>query len=959
MISDELSAQNAGPQAERQSGHEYLMKRVLDHRASFWSAAHSAACVSTAGGAVAWFKRKSKARACRALPTMVRIFAVVMWVQVSLPARADLFDSVAPVGQFATNTFITPANRLLTPAGRQVDLPGLRPQALALSPDGRLLLVSGATPELIIIEPKTGAVIQHVPLPVRRGESDAPVSGHILRPEKDAQVSYTGLVFSPDGTRLYLSSVSGTIKVFLCGKRTITPLGSFDLPPANAPGRAAEIPAGLAISRDGRRLFVVLNLSNRLAEIDAFSGQLLHATKTGVAPYDVVLARGKAYVSNWGGRRPEPGSTVGPAGRGTTVRVDSARFIANEGSVSIIPLEKTADKKFFSSGQSPREILTGLHASALALSPDQKYVVVANSGSDTLSVIDTRRDEIVETISTRDSPDGLFGAIPDALVFDRSGDRLFVCNAAQDAVAVVHFLPGRSRLLGLIPVGWFPGAIVVNPRHRYMAVANIKGVGSGLPPDSGEKSAFQTHQFHGTVSLVPFSEGKELARQTETVLRNLRAPRLAAARLPARPDQPPRPVPERTGEPSVFQHVIYIIKENRTYDQVLGDMPAGNGAPDLCVFGERVTPNQHELCRQFVLLDNTCCSGVLSADGHQWATTGITTDYMERSFAGFPRSYPDGMEDDDVDALAYSPAGFLWDNALAHGISFRDYGEFAISTTRWADPKRRGEIGFRDVWQDWTQRRGAILIGSRPAIESIRPHLCTNTVGWDLNVPDVLRAERFIQELRGFERSGNFPRLSIICLPNDHTSGTKPGMPTPEAHVADNDVALGRIVEAVSHSVFWTNTCILAIEDDPQSGWDHVSAYRTTAYVASPYTRRGAVIHTHYNQTSVLRTIELILGLPPMNQMDATATPMSDCFNLDADVRPFAALTNNVGLDTLNPPAKRVADGQLRHAAELSSRLPLSSPDKCPDDELNRILWLATKGPKVPYPSSVASGQDD
>jgi hypothetical protein len=449
---------------------------------------------------------------------------------------------------------------------------------------------------------------------------------------------------------------------------------------------------------------------------------------------------------------------------------------------------------------------------------------------------------------------------------------------------------------------------------------------------------------------VPVPDKEQLVRHTRTVLANCRRERIEAAQLPARPNQPPRPVPERAGEPSVFKHVVYLIKENRTYDQVLGDLPEGNGDPRLCIFGETVTPNQHKLVREFVLLDNTYCSGILSADGHQWADTAFATDYMEKSFAGFPRSYPDGMEDDDVDALAYAPTGFIWDNALEHGRSLRVYGEFAITDKVWKDKSRKGKIRFLDHWRDFTNGTDAIQISSRPAVESLRPHLCTNTVGWDMDVPDVWRAHQFIKELKQFERTGNFPNLVILCLPNDHTSGTSAGAPTPAAQVADNDLAFGQIVEAISHSRFWKETCILAIEDDPQAGWDHVSGYRTTAYAISPYTKRGAVVRAQYNQPGLLRTIELILGLPPMNQMDATATPMTDCFTDRPDFTPFQAVPNTIPLDRMNPDPKTIGDVLLRRHAYASARLPLGSVDQCDEDLLNRILWHAQKGSAAAYP---------
>jgi len=411
--------------------------------------------------------------------------------------------------------------------------------------------------------------------------------------------------------------------------------------------------------------------------------------------------------------------------------------------------------------------------------------------------------------------------------------------------------------------------------------------------------------------------------------------------------QPARPVPERVGEPSVFKHVVYIIKENRTYDQVLGDIKEGNGDASLCVFGERITPNQHKLVRDFVLLDNTYCSGINSADGHQWTDSAIASDYLERSFAGFPRSYPYW----GGDALAYSPAGFIWDNVLAHGKTLRNYGEFTRSEIAWRDPNKKGKPRWLDHYRDFVNQSNGIKIETHATVASLMPHDCTNTVGFDMNVSDQFRTAEFLKEFREYERNDNFPNFIIFLLSSDHTSGTRPGSPTPAAMVADNDLAFGKIVEAISHSKYWKDTCIFAVEDDPQAGWDHVSGYRTTAYVASAYTKRGAVISTQYNQTSLLRTMELMLGLPPMNQLDATGTPMSDCFTNVADLRPFTAVPNNIPLDQMNPDAKAILDRRLRRNAEVSARLPLDEVDKCPEDVFNRILWAAMKGPDVPYPN--------
>ena len=875
-------------------------------------------------------------------------------VSFSFHSRAADFDaSTNAVGRSASG-LVTPVNQLVTPAGTQVELPGIRPNALALSPGGKILVTAGLTHELVAVDPVTGKISRRVPLPADAMPEQMPVSPLVLNPDEKAQLSFTGLTFSPDGSRIYLANVNGDIKVFaVAADKRISALGSLALPPADAPNRASEIPTGIAVSRDGKRIYVAGNLSNHLLELDAANGKVLRTWNVGVAPFDVVLVgKHKIYVSNWGGRRPDASSVTGPAGRGTLVRVDE-RSIASEGSVSVIDLEKT----------NQLEILTGRHACAMALSPNGKFLAVANAGGDTVSVLDTRADKIVETICARQNPGDLFGAQPDALAFDKSGKTLFVGNGTQNAVAVFRFKPGRSKLLGLIPVGWFPGAIQFDARQKKLYVANIKNIGDKMEtPRKGFGSGvgFNSKQYAGSLSLVPVPTKKTLGEFTQLALADLRYPLLAQAKLPPRPDRVPTPVPERVGEPSVFKHVLYIIKENRSYDQVLGDVKAGNGNADLCAFGENVTPNEHKLVHDFCLFDNTYCCSALSADGHNWTDSGIATDYVEREFAGWPRSYPAGGGGlESKDALAYSPAGFIWNDALAHGKTVVDFGEFASSISRWKDSSHKRKPRFLDYYHQFVNGTDELEIGCEPDIEAMRPFLITNTVGWDLDIPDVFRAARFIEALKHFEQAGNFPNLTILWLPNDHTSGTRANSPTPRAQVADNDLAFGQVVEALSHSKFWKDTCIFAIEDDPQSGWDHVSGYRTTAYVVSAYTRRNVVVRTQYNQTSVLRTMELILGLAPMNQFDATATPMFDCFTNTPDFTAFVAVTNQVPLDEMNPNPKEIKDAQLHKDALVSARLPLDKEDQCPEDLFNHILWRAVKGSQVPYPDWAVKVVDD
>ena len=864
-------------------------------------------------------------------------------------------DITATVGRSDGDMAVLPVNQIVTPVGLQVELPGLRPQVLALSPDGRILATSGKTNEIVLLDPASGEILGRVRPPaddaVRPAGDDD--SDRNLKPDGQAIQSYTGLVFAPAGRRLFMSNVHGSVKVFAVRDATVVPSYSIQLPPANAPERARDIPSGLAVSADGVRLYVCGNLSNRLFEIDAATGDVLRTFDVGVAPYDVILVGDRAFVSNWGGRRPGPNDLTGPAGKGTRVRVDPVRHIASEGTVSVVDL-KTAQL---------REVFVGLHASALAVAPDGRHVVCANSAGDTLSILDAATGDVVDTAWTKRTPADLYGAMPNALAFSSDGERLYVCNGAQNAVAVMDWEPderGGTKLLGLIPVGWHPGAVVVDPARQRLAVANIKGL-PVKPKPRGASAGFNSHHYHGSVSILPIPGDDDLPPLSERVARNMRAGAIRDALASPRPGQPPRVIPERIGEPSMIEHVVYVIKENRTYDQVLGDMPQGNGRPELCIFGAEITPNQHALASEFVLLDNAYCCGILSADGHNWSTSAVATNYLERSFAGFPRSYPDGMEDADTDAIAWSPAGFLWDNAVKHGKTIRNYGEFMMPRVGWRDAKRPGRPDFAACFSAWRAGpdAGEVRFASEPAIESIRPFSPSDCVGWDMSVPDQFRADFILRELADYERQGRYPNLVIICLPQDHTSGTDPRCPTPAACVADNDLALGRIVEALSKSRFWPKMAIFAIEDDPQDGWDHVSGYRTTVYVAGPHVKRGATVSTRYNTTSILRTIGQILGMPPLNQFDASATPMTDCFTDVADPTPFVARPATVPLDQMNADPKAILDPVLKAGALASAAMNFREVDKAPEDALNRVLWHAMKGSAAPYPAWASGGGDD
>ncbi len=851
-------------------------------------------------------------------------------VQQTRPAAQPKSYDQSRVGDQDPNRVVVPTNQVLSPIGKQVPYGG-RPTDLALSPDGRWLAVLDRG-QVLTINPDSGAVVARVP---HKGGS------------------YAGLVFTPDGKRLLASSIEGTIGAF---KVNNTGGLKADVPIKLATGKTdpeSILPVGLAIAGEGGSLWAVLNLRNALAEIDLASGTIKREIAVGNAPFGVVLVGERAYVSNWAGRLPDAKSTTGPSGRGEPVRVDPKRHIANDGSVSVVDLK---------AGKELKQIAVGLHPSAIIATPDGRHVLVANANSDTVSVIDARSDEVIETISTRPRENMLFGSAPNALAASADGHTLYVGNGTNNAVAVVAFEPGKSRVLGFFPTGWYPAALALDARRETIYVANVKGIGSRNVEWKGQRKVkgkdafgYNSHDHLGTISLVPLSAIANLGEHTAKVLENNRLTEMTSALAPPRADATPRAVPERHGEPSPIKHVLYIIKENRTYDQVLGDVQRGEGDPDLCIFGQQVTPNHHKLVDEFVLLDNFYCSGELSADGHQWATEAYVTDYIEKGFGGWPRSYPFA----GGDALAYASSGFLWDNALAHDKTLRMYGEFVRATIRWKDRSKNGRPGFADCWDDFVNARGAIEIVGEATVRTLEPHVCPTSIGFPSIVSDVYRAEQFKHELKGFEADGKLPNLMIMLLPNDHTAGTRPGMPTPEAAVADNDLALGQVVEAFSKSRFWKDSAIFVVEDDPQAGFDHVDGHRTVAMVVSPYARRRAVDSTNYNQTSMVRTMELILGLPPMNQLDASATSMAASFTEMPDLAPYEAVKNQIPLDRLNPEVSAIREPQARRWARVSLDLPLDEVDEADEDTLNRILWHSTRGRDESYPAWAVTAEID
>jgi YVTN family beta-propeller protein len=760
------------------------------------------------------------------------------------------------------------------------------------------------------------------------GTEDFKIRQELPFPMKEG-ASMHGLALSHDGTRLYATTAQRHLhEAVIDDKGGLKWKRAIELPGPKGPKpKESSHSLGIALTRDGTVAYVCLSRNNTFGIVDLAVGKLVKQIETGVAPYDVVLSTDEkfAFVSNWGGRKAKAGDKTADSS-GTPAVIDE-RGVAASGTVMKIDLDKANVIK---------ETTVGLHPAGIALSADGKTLYVANANSDTVSIVQAKTLEVEQTVLVRPDPALPFGSATNALSLSPDGKTLYACNGGNNAIAVIS-LEGKATVKGFIPTGWYPGAVVSDGKHLF--VANIKGEGSRTRKVG--KLGWNTHLHRGTVSKIAIPNAERLKDYTAQVRADSRVPQILAALEKKRSGIKPVPVPLRAGEPSVFEHVVYIIKENRTYDQVFGDIKESNADPRLCIYGEKITPNLHALARQFVLLDNYYCNGVLSADGHAWAIEGNASDHFERQFGGFTRSYTFGD-----DPLAYSSSGFLWDKVLLAGLSFRNYGEYNETKVV---PKT---ATFKEIFDDHTNAAGKIKFVDSIGIEALRRYSAPGCPGWNMKIPDQVRVDYFLREFREAEKKGEWQNLTIMHLPQDHTSGTDPGQPTPRAHVADNDLAVGRVVEAISKSKFWPKTCIFIIEDDPQDGWDHVDGHRSTCLVLSPYTRRGKVVSQFYNQTSVLHTMERILGVPPMNQMDALAPVMTACFTAKPDLTPYQTLPATVKLDELNPPLKKLK-GRARIWAEKSMALDFSKPDAAEEDTLNRILWFAAKGEEE-YPAAYA-----
>jgi YVTN family beta-propeller protein len=578
----------------------------------------------------------------------------------------------------------------------------------------------------------------------------------------------------------------------------------------------------------------------------------------------------------------------------------------------------------------------------MALSPSGDRVYVTNANSDTVSVISTATDTVVNTLHVGEVGPGrepVLGSSPNAVTVSPNGRTLYVANAAQNAIAVVDVeAVARDAVRGLIPTGWYPTAVALDATGDELFIASGYGFGSIAPTPPGRGRSYEDRV--GVVSILNVPNEKELRRFTKQVRENnqtlppaddTRSVTDRGADDSERRDEnghgSGHPIPMHLGDRSPIRHVFYIIKENRTYDQVFGDVARGNGDPTLVEFGRDVTPNHHALAEQFALLDNYYGPGDQSALGHRWVLQAYPSTWVHKY----------GNARNDQSPMLLGPTDAIYDSAKARGLTVRAYGE------RGANTITPPTATWTDIYNDWKNGTANVNIAARAVIVGLRDVYHPKYPAAESRVPDQYRADIFLKEFAEFERNGNLPNLVLLLLYDDHTSGTSPGFPTPRASVADNDLALGRIVEAISKSRYWQESAIFVTEDDSQDGLDHVDGHRTVGLAISPYTRHGVVDSNFYTIVNMYRTIEQILGLPPRNQFDLAAEPMFTTFTTKPDPTPYMAVPNRIPLDEMNP---RLAGlrGLQRQLAEFSLTIDSSEPDSAPADLLNRAIWHSVKG---------------
>ncbi len=765
------------------------------------------------------------------------------------------------------------------------------PLAMVESADGRYLVVTDngyVRPALTVVDLKNFTVARKVPL----------------------ENAWMGLAWSPDGARLYSSgAAANTVEEFRFDKGRLTPAATYAI--ADRDKESETFVGGVAVSPDGLRVYAVNVLGQTLAAIDLPACEVVRNVPLPAEPYTCLAAPdGKTLlVSLWGGAK---------------VLVFDAETLEQTG-----------------------EIPVGEHPNAMALSPDGARLFVACANTNAVWVVDLPSRSAKEQILIALYPGAPPGSTPNGLGLSPDGGTLLVANADNNTVAVADVSrPGESRVAGFIPAGWYPTAASFSRDGSRVFVLSGKGLASS-PNPRGRQPAIPEADgqyigalLQGSLSVLPAPGPAALAAFTKTVYSLTPysdATRLSPPRAPSR-----SPVPRSVGGSSPIKHVFYVIRENRTYDQVLGDMTEGNGDPTLCLFGEDVTPNAHAIARAFVLLDNFYVNAEVSYDGHAYSTGAYATDVVEKIWpmnyggrGGRYLSEGGGAMRNAYGNVAAPSNGYLWDSCARAGVSVRSYGEFVDDPNPAQDRAGKPQAGdFR-----------AGLEPYRASVPGLEGRIDPEYPPFDLSIPDARRVEAWLKEFREFEKNGRLPSLSILRLGGDHTAYVRAGFPTPRSMIAENDQALGSIVEAISKSRYWKDSAIFVLEDDAQNGPDHVDAHRSVALVASPFARRRAVDSTLLTTCGMLRTIELILGLAPMSQCDASASPMYRAFQSNPDLAPYRRREARVPVDEMNDPA---APG-----AKASLLMNLDEADRVPDVAANEILWKAVRGEDCPMPPPV------
>lgn len=869
-------------------------------------------------------------------PLVLGAVAAVLAASTGLAAAAGMDDDKPlgskKVGRQADGSVLTPVNQFITPAGQSVLYPHGRLQDSAISPDGTLSVALGwreFEPKIVLIDLVHRRVLQEYKLPGGTGSGD---------------VSFGGVLWSADGSHVWAAQTQDLLDFSVRGGRLRKPRV---LP---MPGSATQsaIPADLAWSPDHKSLLVTMNGINTLAVVNPVTGKVRRSVRVGNAPRDVVVIDGAAYVSNQGGRVAKPTDFTDNS-YGTPIVADSRDAHATTGTVSEVDLV---------GGKVVRTYRTGLQPTSMVAHGTD--LLVTNSNDDSVTVLDTAKHRVGQTINVNPAPGQKYGASPNSLAFlDKTH---FAVSLGRDNAVAMYAYAGpykSASFQGLVPTGWYPGTLQWDAPLKRLVVTNIKGIGARGPkstieqgPGTNPATGHNTYDETGLVSLVAMPSAATIAKDTKNVFANNQWNGLTARNTAGSAKTAPVAVPVHLGDPSTIKHVFLIVKENRTYDQVLGDDPRGNGAPALAQFGREVTPNHHALAKEFPLIDNVYGGGTLSADGHNWLTQAFVNDYIEKEFGNFTRSYPAS----GADPLAYAKSGFLWDDALRHGKSVRSWGEYAnyFEAAHGQQPLGTWKQWYRDsrILEGKAKGKLHIPVGYYQAssdIPSLQRNLVKDYPNFQLQIPDQYRADLFSRDFKKLERSGDLPALNMMWVMTDHTSGTAPGLPIPRAAVADNDLATGRIIDQISHSKFWKDTAIFVIEDDTQDGVDHVDGHRNIALVASPYAKRGAVVHDYYSQLNIVRTIEQMLGLPPMNQLDLAAVPMSAAFTDTPDFTPYTVRPNRIPLDTISPPAKNLK-GAAKVWAEWAAKQDFNTEDMVNMAQLNRNIWYASNSYTKPYP---------